>query len=63
MNPIKVDISWIGEYLSESNSTANFSDFQIRRIAAIAASMVEKGSAGKISATASKLKGIGFSIF
>jgi hypothetical protein len=52
MNSIIVDISWIAEYLIESNLAANFSDSQIRRIATIAVSMVEKGSAGKISDSA-----------
>ncbi|MDR1539278.1 MAG: hypothetical protein LBU32_15020 [Clostridiales bacterium] len=49
MNSIIVDITWIAEYLIESNLAANFSDSQIRHIATIAASMVEKGSSGKIS--------------
>ncbi|MDR1541876.1 MAG: hypothetical protein LBU32_28635 [Clostridiales bacterium] len=53
-NSIIVDISWIAECLEEPKSASDFSDSQIRRIAAIAASMLEKGSTGKISGAAER---------
>ncbi|MDR1542355.1 MAG: hypothetical protein LBU32_31145 [Clostridiales bacterium] len=50
MNPATVDISWIAECLKEQKLTANFSDSQIRRIAAFAVPMAEKAPMQKLPA-------------